>query len=72
MEKKQMNNIISDVENLKEKGYISKIEEYGLKVLGDGEITKKLTVKAAKFTASAKEKIENAGGQVVEVNEVAE
>ena len=61
------------VEDLKAKGYISKIEEYGLKVLGDGEITKKLTVKAAKFTASAKEKIEKAGGQAVEVNnEVAE
>ncbi len=61
------------IEALKEKGYISKIEEYGMKVLGDGEITKKLTVKAAKFTASAKEKIEKAGGQAVEVNnEVAE
>lgn len=34
----------------------------GLKVLGNGELTKKLTVKAAKFTASAKEKIEAAGG----------
>lgn len=36
----------------------------GLKVLGNGELTKKLTVKAAKFSASAKEKIENAGGKV--------
>ncbi len=61
------------VEDLKAKGIISKIEEYGLKVLGDGEVTKKLTVKADKFTASAKEKIENAGGQAVEANnEVAE
>jgi len=34
----------------------------GLKVLGNGELTKKLTVKAAKFTASAKEKIEAVGG----------
>ena len=34
----------------------------GLKVLGDGELTKKLTVKAVKYTASAKEKIEAAGG----------
>lgn len=60
-------------EDLQAKGYISKIEEYGLKVLGDGEITKKLTVQAAKFTASAKEKIEKAGGQAVEAkNEVAE
>lgn len=35
----------------------------GLKILGDGNITKKLTVKAAKFTGSAKEKIEAAGGK---------
>jgi len=34
----------------------------GLKILGDGEITKKLTVKASIFSASAKEKIEAAGG----------
>ena len=60
------------VEDLKAKGIISKIEEYGLKVLGDGEVTKKLTVKADKFTAAAKEKIENAGGKAVEANEDAE
>ena len=35
----------------------------GLKVLGDGELTKKLTVKAAVFSASAKEKIEAVGGK---------
>lgn len=35
----------------------------GLKVLGNGEITKKLTVEAAVFSASAKEKIEAAGGK---------
>lgn len=35
----------------------------GLKVLGRGEITKKITVKAAIFSASAKEKIEAAGGK---------
>lgn len=34
----------------------------GLKILGDGELTKKLHVRAQKFTASAKEKIEKAGG----------
>ena len=39
----------------------------GLKVLGNGEITKKLTVKAAVFSATAKEKIESAGGKVEEV-----
>ena len=60
------------VEDLKAKGIISKIEEYGLKVLGNGEVTKKLTVKADKFTASAKEKIEKAGGKAVEANEDAE
>jgi large subunit ribosomal protein L15 len=35
----------------------------GLKVLGNGEITKALTVKATIFSASAKEKIEAAGGK---------
>ncbi|MGN0682464.1 MAG: 50S ribosomal protein L15 [Oscillospiraceae bacterium] len=35
----------------------------GIKVLGNGDITKKLTVKAAKFTAAAQEKIEKAGGK---------
>ena len=40
-------------------------KEYdGLKVLGNGELTKKLTVEAKVFTASAKEKIEAAGGNV--------
>ena len=38
----------------------------GLKVLGGGELTKKLTVKAASFSASAKEKIEAAGGKAEE------
>ena len=36
----------------------------GVKIMGNGEITKKLIVKANKFTASAKEKIEAAGGKV--------
>ncbi|MCQ2531971.1 MAG: 50S ribosomal protein L15 [Saccharofermentans sp.] len=39
----------------------------GVKVLGNGDLTKKLTVKAVKFTASAKEKIEKAGGTAEEV-----
>ena len=42
-------------------GLIRKAQD-GLKVLGNGELTKKLTVKAAKYTASAKEKIEAVGG----------
>ena len=50
------------METLLEKGVIRK-ELNGLKVLGRGEITKKLTVKATIFSASAKEKIEAAGGK---------
>ena len=42
---------------------IGKIMPYGLKVLGDGELTKPLTIKAAKFTKSAVEKIEKVGGK---------
>ena len=48
--------------DLLEKGILSKCE-YGVKVLGNGEITKKLTVRANAFSASAKEKIEKAGGK---------
>ena len=51
-------------ELLKENGIISKIEPYGLKVLGNGNLTKKLTVKAAKFTQSATDKISAAGGSI--------
>ena len=51
-------------EALWEKGVISKIEPNGLKVLGDGTLTKKLIVKAKKFTKSAEEKILKAGGKV--------
>ena len=39
----------------------------GLKVLGNGELTKKVTVKAEAFSATAKEKIEAAGGKTEEV-----
>ena len=53
---------VVDLEALTEKGIIRK-EYDGLKVLGRGEITKKLTVKAKIFSASAKEKIEAAGGK---------
>ena len=45
-----------------EAGVIKKIED-GVKIMGNGELTKKLTVQAAKFTATAKEKIEAAGGK---------
>ena len=49
---------------LKNKGVISKIEAYGLKVLGNGNLTKALTVKAQKFTQSAADKISKAGGSI--------
>ena len=52
------------LELLYENRVVGKMEPYGLKVLGSGELTKPLTVKAAKFTASAKEAIEKAGGKV--------
>jgi large subunit ribosomal protein L15 len=48
-------------EALKEKGIVKRRYDV-LKVLGDGELTKKLTVSAHRFSASAKEKIEKAGG----------
>ena len=51
-------------ELLKELGIIGKLEKDGLKVLGNGELNKQLTVKAAKFSKSAEEAIKNAGGNV--------
>ena len=53
---------VVDINTLLAEGIIRK-EYSGLKVLGDGEISKKITVKAAIFSASAKEKIEAAGGK---------
>ena len=58
------NGTVVTAQMLKNKGVISKIEAYGLKVLGNGSLTKALTVKAQKFTASAAEKIKAAGGTV--------
>ena len=49
-------------EALLEKGIISKTLD-GVKILGRGEVTKKVTVKVAKISESAKEKIEKAGGK---------
>ena len=49
-------------EELLAAGVLSKCR-YGVKILGNGEITKKLTVKAAAFSESAKAKIEAAGGK---------
>lgn len=58
------NNATINAEFLLENGVLSKIEPYGLKVLGNGKLTKKLTVQANKFTKSAEEKIIEAGGKV--------
>lgn len=58
------NNTTINAEFLLENGVLSKIEPYGLKVLGNGELTKKLTVQAKKFTKAAEEKIIKAGGKV--------
>ena len=51
-----------NVSDLLEKGILSKCE-YGVKVLGAGKLSKKLTVRANAFSASAKAKIEEAGGK---------
>ena len=53
---------IVNLDALMAKGIVKKPLD-GLKVLGNGEITKKLTVEASVFSASAKEKIEAAGGK---------
>ena len=53
---------VVDTEALKAKGLVKKTLD-GVKVLGNGELTKALTVKAAAYSASAKEKIEKAGGK---------
>ena len=53
---------VVNAQALLEKGILSKCQ-YGVKILGKGEITKKLTVQATAFSASAKEKIEAAGGK---------
>ena len=57
---------VVDAKALLEKGILSMCE-YGVKFLGNGSLTKKLTVQASAFSASAKEKIEAAGGKVEEV-----
>lgn len=51
-----------DHELLLASGLVRKLCD-GVKILGDGELTKNLTVKAAAFSAAAKEKIEKAGGK---------
>ena len=56
------NGAVIDEVALVESGLVNKTLD-GIKVLGNGEITKSFTVKAAKFTAAAAEKIEKAGGK---------
>lgn len=53
---------VVDAAALKEAGVIKKVCD-GIKVLGNGALEKKVTIKAKKFTAGAKEKIEAAGGK---------
>ena len=60
------NGAVVDLEALLAKKIVRKSLD-GLKVLGNGELTKNLTVKAAAFSATAKEKITAAGGQAEEV-----
>ena len=55
------NGTVVDVEKLLEAGVISKVAD-GVKILGNGELTKKLTVKVDAFSETAKSKIEAAGG----------
>ncbi len=57
---------VVDLATLVEKRIVRKPLD-GLKVLGKGELTKKITVKATVFSATAKEKIEAAGGKTEEV-----
>ena len=53
---------VVDLQAMLDAGLLAK-SKYGVKVLGNGEITKKLTVKAAAFSETAKQKIEAAGGK---------
>ena len=57
------NGTVVTEELLIEKGLVKKVFD-GVAILGNGEISKKLTVKAARFTKTASEKIEKAGGKV--------
>ena len=56
------NDSVVSIETLKETGIVKNPRD-GVKILGDGELTKKLTVQANAFSAGAKEKIEALGGK---------
>jgi large subunit ribosomal protein L15 len=53
---------VIDVERLKSSGLVKKVI-FGVKILGDGEVSRSLTVRAHAFSLSAKKKIEAAGGK---------
>ena len=57
------NGTVVDADLLKKSGLLKKLND-GVSILGNGELTKKLTVKAARFTKTASEKIEAVGGKV--------
>ena|SRR5690349_9243894 len=59
-----------DFDTLKSAGALKKLQD-GLKVLGEGELTRAITVTAHVFSASAKQKIEAAGGKAILVGESA-
>lgn len=59
-----------DLESLRAKGLVPKLVEH-VKILGEGEITKSLTIKAYRASATAKQKIEKAGGTIEVVDPVA-
>lgn len=61
LEKRFESGAVVDANALIESGALKSAKD-GVKILGNGELTKSLTVKAVKFTAAAKEKIEKAGG----------
>ena len=63
LNKKFEDGAVVDAAALLSAGVVSQLAADGIKVLGRGEITKKLTVKAAIFSATAKEKIEAVGGK---------
>ena len=56
------NGAVISTEELIEKGLVKKVVD-GVAILGNGELSKKLTVRAARFTKTASEKIEAAGGK---------
>ena len=60
-----------DFETLKKLGVVKQLQA-GLKILGDGDITRAVTVTAHVFSASAKRKIEAAGGKAIVVGEAAQ